>query len=125
METLYILKYTLQGFELTKHEILSDMERKLLPCEDGGHVYSGNENYITYYLDSGRTNVVRKTKLNKITMYGGFSFVAYFTDPKLFPRIKADMCDEIDVTIRKQELRLKQNKEMYKEFLFSKLGDKL
>ena len=82
METLYILRYTLQGFELKKQEILPENNTKSLPFENGDYVISPNSDYITYFLDNGRTNIVRKTKLNKITTFGDFSFVAYFTDPK-------------------------------------------
>lgn len=125
METLYILRYTLQGFELNKQEIVSDKDLEVIPLDVDCTIYPHNEGYITYYLDSGRTNIVRKTKLNKITMFGEFSYVAYFTDPKQYPHLKAEMCDKIDLSIRKQEQMLNRSKNQYKEFLYSKLGEQL
>ena len=38
METLYILRYTLQGFELKKQEILPENNTKSLPFENGDYV---------------------------------------------------------------------------------------
>ena len=125
METLYILRYTLQGFELKKQEILPENNTKSLPFENGDYVISPNSDYITYFLDNGRTNIVRKTKLNKITTFGDFSFVAYFSDPKQYPHLKAEMCDKIDLSILKQEQILNRSKNQYKEFLYSKLGEQL
>lgn len=125
MKHLYILRYTLQGFELAKQEIISTEELSKLPIEEIEYSVLPNSGFITYRLDSGRTNIVRENKLNRVHMFGEFSYVAYFTDPKRYSRIKAEMCDKIDLSIRKQESMLNQNKKQYKEFLYSKLGENL
>lgn len=111
MRYLYILRYTCSGFELDCKPCIND---------------SYNNGYIKYKLnDKGSTNLVRENKINRVHRFGNFTYVAYFFDKKYYPQLKAEMWNLVDDDIRKLEVELYHHKKQHKEFLSSKLGDKL
>lgn len=122
MQYIYILRYTCADFELVKKPIIKVEDINLY----AGYMNSDSPQYITYLLDEkGTTNIVRSTKINRVTKLGDMTYIGYFTDKTLYPKIKAEMCDKIDLAIRKQEQMLNHSKKQYNEFLYSKLGESL
>lgn len=108
---VYILRYTQGGFELVTKAIIE----------------TEYNDYITYLVseEDKRTNIIRKTKLNKVTKLGEFTYVAFFLHPSQFGGLKAEMCDLIQQDLGRLESALYRNKQQYSEFLYAKLGGKL
>lgn len=125
MNTLYILRYTSAGFEVAKKKIITEHDVKLMPEDMLEYVHMYNEGYLTYAIDGNRTNIVRKTKLNKVNKIGDFTYCAYFTEPKMYSRLKAEMCDVIEKDLRQLEALVYRQTKQYKEFLYAKLEESL
>ena len=125
MNILYILRYTCAGFEIAKKKIITHKDLSPMPVDMLEYVHTPNEGYITYSIDGTRTNIVRETKLNRVLKIGDFTYCAYFTDPKNYSKLKAEMCDVIDKDIRQLESLVYRQQTQYKEFLYSKLGENL
>lgn len=108
---LYILRYNLGGFELVTKDIIETHDNY----------------YLTYLMskEDGRTNIIRNTKLNKVTRLGDFTYVAFFLNPALYGELKVDMCDLIQKDLGNLESALYRSKKQYNEFLYAKLGGNL
>lgn len=125
MEHLYVLRYTLNGFDLCKCRILTDSEVSMTPVEGRDYTMIPRKGYTVYVMDNGQTNIIRDTKLNTVIQFGDFNFVAYFKDKSLYHRMKAEMCGRIEESLEIQERVVMASRQQYRDFLYAKLGEEL
>ena len=125
MEHLYVLRYTLNGFDLCKCRILTDSEVSMTPVEGRDYTMIPRKGYTVYAMDNGQTNIIRDIKLNTVIQFGDFNFVAYFKDKSLYHRMKAEMCGRIEESLEIQERVVMASRQQYHDFLYAKLGEEL
>ena len=125
MEHLYVLRYTLNGFDLCKCRILTDSEVSMTPVEGRDYTMIPRKGYTVYVMNNGQTNIIRDTKLNTVIQFGDFNFVAYFKDKSLYHRMKAEMCGRIEESLEIQERVVMASRQQYHDFLYAKLGEEL
>lgn len=125
MEHLYVLRYTLNGFDLCKCRILTDSEVSMTPVEGRDYTMVPRKGYTVYVMDNEQTNIVRDTKLNTVIQFGDFNFVAYFKDKSVYHRMKAEMCGLIEESLEIQERVVMASRQQYHDFLYAKLGEEL